>query len=193
MNKKIFALILLLCVFPLAFADVDLELPVGSVFALSEIPTDGNQAYSMFFPYFEAGPLTCRYNFAPDSEASRWTFGLGGSLLLWPFQTVCASGSAVFRIKDFRNDSYLELVNALDAGIFMLFSSYYDVEQGKKVSLPYFSPALGYTLALNYHFANESPFYLGGAFRMGGADISGSFMFVYAVNLTCGFRIKTGM
>ena len=192
MNRKIIFILILLLNFvsALCFADIDIEIPIDIVLAKSEFPLDNHKSYSMFFPYFSAGPLRCSYIFE-SPEDSKWTFGVGGSLIILPFQTLSAFGSASYRLCSFENGGVLELTNMLDLGIFCKFYSYFDVTEGKRAIKPYISPAIGYTLNLYYRNLKKMGFYVGTGLFCGTASIYDSIMVLYGVDVAFGFRIST--
>ena len=172
-----------------SFANIDVELPLDIALFRSEIPFDSHQSYSMFYPYFDMGPVRVLYefnNFMPDSK---WTFSAGGGIIVWPFQSLAASGRASFNLCNFKNGGSLDLATTIDAGIFALFQRYYDVTNGSKTVKAYLSPALGCSLDIFYSNKEKMPFYFGGGISCGGTSLYNSIMILYAINLTVGFRI----
>ena len=189
-NTKLFILFLILTVSPvfsLPSPRVEIETPLAMTLGLTEIPLDDHDTYSLFLPYFAAGPLRARYIFPSDDEG-RWAFGLGGAFVPWPFRMFTVNGSASYTLCTFPSGASLALTNTLDAGLFMYPVTIYDVNEWKNVDKTYFSPVAIYSLDLIYRPAPEkAKIYLGGGFNVGNAFLYGSDFFVYALHFVFGF------
>ncbi len=131
MKKKITVLFLVFSfVLAFTFASVDLEIPASINLGISEVSMEGRGSMSHFFPYFDLAQINCAYVFNDFTENSPWNFSAGGSLVLWPFQSVCATGSAFFTAVKFENGATLDLANILALGLLMVTTDYFDLEQG---------------------------------------------------------------
>ena len=168
----------------------DLELPLKIVLAKTENEFAYDYCASKFLdiPVPLVGPVRAQYVFNPGTTKG-WTFSAGLSSYVFPFQTLALSASASYRLCTFKNGGTLELKNTLDAGLFCLVSSFYDVEKGMTVTKPWFSPGLEYSLTVEYMTHGKVPVYFAAGPGIALASAKGSFFLYYGVNVLVGFRI----
>ncbi len=191
-TKKLFLLPALIFFAAQIFAfTLDVELPVKIVFAKTENEFDYRYSETRFLdlPIPIIGPIRAQYVFNPIPE-SGWTFGVGASSYVYPFQTIALSMSATYTLLPFKNGGDLQIKNTLDLGLFSITSSYFDVAQARTVTRPYFSPAMEYSLSLNCRPTGESPFYFGLGPGIGLSSAKGSFFVYYGLNINLGLRLK---
>ena len=190
--KKLFLLPVLIFFVPRLFAfTMDVELPAKIVFAKTENEAGYRYSETRFLdlPIPIIGPIRAQYVFNPI-PGSGWTFGVGASSYVYPFQTIALSGSAMYTILSFKNGGELQIKNTLDVGLFSITSSYFDVAQARTVTRPYFSPAMEYSLSLNCRPTGSSPFYFGLGPGIGLASAKGSFFLYYGLNVNLGLRLR---
>lgn len=185
--KKFKALIFAF-IFSTAFVSgnsIDLELPLKIEFAKSENELNHNYSNTSMlkFPLPFTGPARVSYVF--EKPESKWSFGVGCSVYVYPFQTLSVSGSARYHIYTFENGNSLELRNILDAGLFMHFKGYYNVEKGKRDVMSSISPFVEYSPMI-FYIKNNFEFGFGPDFA---AACDQNFLKVfYGINFNFGYK-----
>lgn len=168
------------------FANVDIEFPLKFIVGetkISQSTAFASTATTPFpLPFF--GPLRAHYLF---EDCQRWTFGLGGSAYLWPFQSLALSGKAIFTIKTFKNSNSLELVNILDLGMTGKGNKYFNAEEQKNTFTYSVAPGFEYTLMLNYRWGKWSA---GFGPSVGFSAYGGNIIGLYNVNASISYALS---
>ncbi|MCR4790583.1 MAG: hypothetical protein K5839_05835 [Treponemataceae bacterium] len=190
-KKTLLGLLVLVFASLYCFASVDIEIPIDINLGLSEIPSDGHESYSTFYPYFTMGPVRASYIFDDFTGKSDWTFGCGAGFFPWPFQACTLTASAFYTVCRFSNGGYLDLAGLIDFGLLWLISGYYDVTSGKTINQAYFGPAGACSLNVYYRHPEKMAFYCGAGFNISCGGMDNSAFFLYTLNLSMGWRIST--
>ncbi len=188
--KKLFMLFSFLTFFSLgAFAAVDVEIPAKIIFAYSDVDlkSDFSQTVPTSFPLPFAGPARVLYLF-DKTEESRWTFGLGGSTYVFPFQTIAASASAAFNLLDFKNGNSLEIFNVLDAGYLHYAYKYFDSSLGRRTSKHFNSFCAEYNLSAVYRWKGNFKGFVGFGPQIGITSLDKEIFVFYGININLGYR-----
>lgn len=150
--KKIFSLIFLsLFGIFVAKASVEVQVPFKIINAYSIFDFEDNfyETDLTPFPLPWIGPIRVSYVF-DKTEAKPFYFSAGLSSYVYPLQTICASGSAFFKLYEFKNQNTLELLNVLDLGYAHFAWEYFDADLGNRRVKHYNSFCAGYNLSLIY-------------------------------------------
>ena len=187
--KKIFALSFL-SVFAIfvAKASVDVQVPFKIINAYSVFDFEDNfyETDLAYFPLAWAGPIRVSYVF-DRNETKPFYFSAGLSSYFWPMQTICVSGSAFFKLYEFKNQNTLELLNVLDLGYAHSAWEYFDADSGNRTLAHYNYFCAGYNLSLIYR---TSHFLFGFGPRIEAAFSKNSFM-LYGFELSVSYRFKS--
>lgn len=140
------------------------------------------------FPLPIVGPIRVNYLF--ENNDSKWTFGAGASVYVYPFQSINASALAIYEICSFKNGSALEVRNVFDVGLFMHFKEYYNVSKGRRDIMTSVSPLLEYSCMIYYRTGGNVPFLVGIGPVISGACDEQTIKIYYGINVDLGFRIK---
>ncbi len=186
--KKIFSLAFLsfFGIF-VAKASIDVQVPFKIVNAYSIFDFEDNfyETELTPFPIPWIGPVRVSYVFDKD-ETKPFYFSAGLSSYAYPMQTICASGSAFFKLYEFKNHNTLELLNVLDLGYAHFAWEYFDADLGKRNVAHYNSFCAGYNLSLIYRTSRT---FLGFGPRIELVLNKNSFM-LYGFELSICYRFK---
>ena len=191
MKNRSLVLALLIVFFsgtPLSAA-IDLKIPLDFALGYSEIPLDKHKSYSTAYPYLVPGPISAQYIF--QGPSSKWEFGAGASILVFPYQALNAEGSAHFIAAVFPGDSFISLDATVDLGILTYFYKYWDVTLKSNKTEVSVSPLAILSLEASWHSSREQGLYAGGGFCAAFSRLRSSVYIPYTFQAHIGYRFAT--